>query len=101
MIKNTTPLNMTETLEYVKKDSDGEVEVKKFIKKFIKLKPEKAKEIRKKLEGLDLMKMKPEHIVKIIDLLPEDSENLNKIFNDVSLNEDETKKILETIEEFR
>jgi len=92
---------MAEALEYIKKDSDSEVEIKKFIKKFVKLKIGDAKELGKKLENLDLMKIKPEHIVKIIDLLPEDSENLNKIFNDVSLNEDETKKILETIEEFR
>ena len=101
MIKNTTPLNMTEALEYIKKDSDSGAEIKKFIKKFAKLKPEKAKEMQKKLESLDLMKIKPEHIAKIIDLLPEDSENLNKIFNDVNLNEDETKKILETIGEFK
>ncbi len=101
MIKNTTPLNMAETLEYVKKDSDSGAKIQKFIKKFAKLKPEKAKEMQKKLESLDLMKMKSEHMGKIIDLLPEDSENLNKIFNDVSLNEDETKKILETIEEFK
>jgi DNA-directed RNA polymerase subunit F len=101
MIKNTNPMNMAEALEYVKKNSDSGAEIQKFIKKFVKLKPKEAKEMRKKLENLDLMKMKPEHIVKIIDLLPEDSENLNKIFNDVSLNEDETKKILETIEEFK
>ena len=101
MIKNTIPLDMAKALEYVKKDSDSEAEIKKFVKKFVKLKPEKAREMQKKLESLDLMKMKPEHIVKIIDLLPEDPENLNKIFNDVSLNEDETKKILEIVEEFR
>ena len=101
MIKNTTPLNMAEILGYIKKDSDSGVEIQKFIKKFVKLKPEKTKGMRKKLESLDLMKMKPEHIAKIIDLLPEDPENLNKIFNDVGLNEDETKKILETIGEFK
>ena len=43
--------------------------------------------------------MKPEDLVKIIDTLPEDSENLNKIFNDISLDEDESKKILQTIKE--
>lgn len=101
MIKDLTPLSMTEALEYVKKDSVNEEEIKKFAKKFVKLKLEKAKELRKKIESLDLMKIKPEHIVKIIDLLPEDSENLNKIFNDVGLNEDETKKILEILEEYR
>jgi DNA-directed RNA polymerase subunit F len=99
MIKNITPLSMIEALEYMKGDDEGKEEIKKFIKKFTNLKPEKAKEMRKKLESLDLMKMKPEHIAKILDLIPKDPENLNKIFNDVSLNEDETKKILETNEE--
>lgn len=101
MIKNTTPLSMTEAMEYLNKDPSSEEEIKKFGKKFVQLKPEKAREMRKKLESLDLMKMRPEHIVKIIDLLPENSENLNKIFNDVSLNEDEIKKILGTIEELK
>ncbi|MFQ5531043.1 MAG: hypothetical protein ACE5ES_00345, partial [Candidatus Nanoarchaeia archaeon] len=72
-----------------------------FLKKYISLKPEKAKELRKKLEDLDLMKIKPEHIVKIIDLIPEDSEDINKIFTDVGLDEDETKKILETVKPFK
>jgi DNA-directed RNA polymerase subunit F len=101
MIKNMTNLSMTEALEYIKKDVDSEAEIRKFIRKFIKLKPEKAKEMRKKFENLDLMKIKPEHIAKIIDLLPENQGDLNKIFDDVSLNEDETKKILETTGEFR
>ena len=92
---------MAEALKYIKKDSESEAEVKKFIKKFTKIKPKKAEEMKKKLESLNMMKMKSEHIAKIIDLLPEDSEDLNKIFNDVSLNEDETKKISETIGEFK
>ena len=95
------PLSMTEALEHIKGEDGGKTEIRKFIKKFTNLKPEKAKEMRRKFESLDLMKMKPEHIAKIIDLIPKDSENLNKIFSDVSLNEDETKKILETNEEFK
>ena len=101
MIINRKHLSMTESLEYVGDKKDSEVEVRKFIKKFVKMKPEKVREIRKKLEELDLIKMTSEYIVKIIDLMPENSESLNKIFTDISLNEDETKKILETIEEFR
>lgn len=101
MIISRKHLSMTESLEYVGDKKDSEVEVRKFIKKFVKMKPEKAGEIREKLKELDLIKMKSEYVVKIIDLMPENSESLNKIFTDVSLNEDETKKILETIEEFR
>jgi len=101
MITNTEPLSMAETLKYMEGEKDSEDEIKKFIKKFVKIKPEKAKELRKRLEALDLIKVKPEHIAKIIDLLPENQENLNKIFSDVSLDEDESKKILQTTEEFR
>jgi DNA-directed RNA polymerase subunit F len=101
MITERKPLSMTEAVKYVGDEKDSETEVKKFVKKFVKIKPEKAKGIRKKLEELDLLKMKSEHVAKIIDLVPENAENLNKIFTDISLDEDETKKILETIGEFK
>ena len=92
---------MAESKEYVKDNSENEEVMKGFIKKFIKLKPGEAKELRKKLELLDLMKMREEYVAKLIDLLPDNSEDLNKIFNDTSLDEDETKKILDTISEFK
>ena len=101
MIKNSNPLSMAEAVEYLDDKRDSEAEMKKFVKKFVKIKPDKAKELRKKVEELDMLKVKAEHISKIIDILPEDVEGLSKIFTDVSLDEDETKKILETIEEFR
>ncbi|MFA7708392.1 MAG: hypothetical protein WCX73_05570, partial [Candidatus Pacearchaeota archaeon] len=55
------------------------------------------KKIQEDLEKADLLKLKREHIVKIIDLLPETASELNKIFTDISLNEDETNKILEIV----
>jgi len=101
MIKETTPLSMAEALEYVKKEKEGEVNMLAFIKKFTKMEHKTAKEIREKIQKMDSIKIKPEHISKIIDILPETQEDLNKIFVDVSLNEDESKKILDTIKEFR
>ncbi len=92
------PLSMAESLEYVQNEGE-ELEIDKFIKKFVKINPEKAKSIKENLEKMDLMKMKAEYLIKIIDLLPEDSESLNKIFNDVSLDEDESKKIFQAIRE--
>ena len=35
-------------------------------------------------KALDFMKVRAEHISKIIDLMPESEDELNKIFNDVS-----------------
>ncbi len=101
MITNNEPLSMVEIAEYVKKIKDSEIDLTGFIKKFVKLNLKEAKELRKKIEGLEFMKVRKEHIVKIIDLMPENTEELNKIFVDVSLDEDETRKILETIKEFK
>lgn len=101
MIKETKPLSMAESLEYITGDDDKSAEIKGFIKKFIGISAGDAKKLREKLEAFDMIKLKPEYIVKVIDLLPENSENLNKIFTDVSLDEDETKKILDAVKEFK
>ncbi len=101
MIKNSEALSMSEAIEYVKKIKDKEKDVAEFMKKFIKLNVKEAKELRKKIEGLGLMKIKTEHIAKILDLMPESIGELNKIFIDISLDEDEAKNILETIKEFK
>jgi len=101
MIKNNEALSMAESVEYIKKTEDSEANIKGFIKKFVKISQKEAKELKKKIKDLNLIKIKTEHIVKIIDLMPENKEDLNKIFVGVSLDEDETKKILDTVKEFK
>ncbi len=101
MIKNAEPISMAESIEYVKKTEDSETDIKGFIKRFTKLSPKEAKELKKSLEKLELIKLKTENISKIIDLMPENAEDLNKIFTDINLDEDETKKILETVKQFK
>ncbi len=101
MIKNNKPLSMAETTEYLKRMKDEGKEMKGFIKKFVKLKAKDAKEMRKKLEALDLVKLNEEYTSKIIDILPENDEELNKIFVGGGLDEEETKKILDIVKEFK
>jgi len=99
MIHDRIPLNLNEVQDILKEipDNDKKEEMTLFLKKFLKTNPEKAKKMKEELEKLDLLKMKRGHIVKIIDVLPEDASDINKIFTDVSLNEDETNKILEIV----
>jgi len=99
MILDRQPVNLNEVQEILENipDSDNKEEMKIYLKKFLKTKPAQEKKIKEKLEKLDLMKMKREHLVKIVDTLPKDASDLNKIFTDVSLNEDETNKILEIV----
>ncbi len=101
MIRNTIPLSMAESLEYIEKEKKAEKPVADFIKKFVKITPKEAKELRKKLESLNIIKLNDMNISKIIDILPEKAEELNKIFVDISLDENETKRILDTIKEFK
>ena len=101
MINEKNSLSIAEAGEFVGKDSTDSTEIVGFMKKFSTLKPKEAKELRQKLVELDLIKLREEHISKIIDLLPENKEDLNKIFVDLSLEEDETNKILDVIKEFK
>tara|TARA_Y100000310_G_scaffold336968_1_gene422847 strand:- start:3847 stop:4158 length:312 start_codon:yes stop_codon:yes gene_type:complete len=99
MIYDRTPLNLNEVEKILENvpDSDRKEEVRIYLKKFLKVKTGQAEKIKKGLEEMDLLKLKREHIVKISDLMPEDASDLNKIFVDVSLNEDENNKILELV----
>ena len=101
MIHENQPLSMAESLDFIKSTEAENTEIIGFIKKFNTLKSGQAKEMRKKIDELNLLKVKQEHISKIIDLLPDNSADLNKIFIDTGLDEDETKKILEIIKEYK
>ncbi len=100
MIKNSKPLSLAEAQEFIKNSEETSPEIKKFVNTFVKLSVEDAKKLRKKLQELSLIKIKEEHISKVIDLLPETKEEVNKIFVNVNLNEDEINKILETVKGF-
>jgi len=91
---------MSESLSHLDK-TETDKEVLTFIKKFTKLKSSEASELRKKLIDLNLIKINSTQISKIIDFLPEKTEDLNKVVPDANLDEDETKKIIDTIKEFK
>jgi DNA-directed RNA polymerase subunit F len=99
MIIERTPLNMTEVQDILEKipESEKKLSASNFIEKFIKIKKSSAEKIKTELKNLDSSKIKNEHVVKIIDILPSDASDINKIFTDISLSEDEINKILEIV----
>jgi len=103
MIKSSQQLSMPEVKKLLGdiEDSEKKKQLETFIKKFSKLQTKKALELKKEFEDFNMIKLKPEYIVKLIDILPEDASDLNKIFVDVSLDEDETNKILEAIKKYK
>jgi DNA-directed RNA polymerase subunit F len=104
MVKDVEVLSMAEVKETLTKypqseDNKKAKEVMDYIKKFSKIKPEKAKDIKKALNDLNIIKLKQKHIAKIIDVMPEDAEDVRKIFvgEDVTLDQDEITSILDAV----
>lgn len=99
MIHENKPLSMAESLGFI--NDKEKAELVGFIKKFTNIKTKDAIEMRQKIEELALLKIKPRHIAKIIDLLPESTADLNKIFDDISLDEDEASKIFNIVKQYK
>lgn len=74
--------------------------MKEFIKKFNKMKLEDALEMKEKLIALDLIQLKDENIVSIVNFVPKDSVELNKVLANISLNQEEVDKILNVTKDY-
>jgi DNA-directed RNA polymerase subunit F len=99
MIKNQEPLTYGEVLELV---GDGEKakKISEFIKEFYRLKPAEAKKLKEELKSLDVIKLREEHIVNIVNFLPEDASDLIKVLSDLSLDQEEVTKILNVVKKY-
>jgi len=103
MIKDKKPLSMAEAAEILGslKETEKIKETSIFLKKYSKVDPKKVNELREELVKLDILKLKNSDIAKIMDILPEDAQELNKLFTDVALDADETTKILESVKKHK
>lgn len=97
-IKEEKPLTLSEVYGLV--ENNSEATIKDFLKNFIKLKAKEATKLKEELKELDLIKLKETHIVKIVDFLPKDSIELNKILTEISLEEEEINKILDVVKKY-
>lgn len=98
MINDKKAITLAETHEIlVQIDGDKAKFVSDFIKKFVKMKSADALKLKQKIESLNIVKLKDEDVVKIVDFLPQDAEDIKKIFtgSDVNLNQDEITQLLE------
>ena len=112
MIVEKKPLTLTEVKEIVtakskeikeeKEENSRLRNVHDLLKKIVKLKPEEAKKIKQELLALNIIKLKEKDIVNIINFLPEDAEDIRKIFfgQGINLGENEINSILEKVKKF-
>lgn len=103
-IINENPISMMDThakLKEIKKNSEElsfrAQKCEEYLKLFAKNK--KATELYKKVEGLEIPRIKDRHIIKIIDLMPEDLDSLKIVMSGelLTITDEDMKKILEVI----
>lgn len=102
MIKESYPITLAEARELLKKiETDRAKAVADFIKKFTKLTAAEAIKLRQAIKELNIVKLKEEDIIKLIDFKPEDAEDIRKIFagSELSLDQDEITKVLEALKQ--
>ena len=68
-------------------------------KKFTKIKITEAKKLIKELEALNLRKLKHEHMIKIVDMVPASLEDLKVMFlhADIPFNDEELQQMMDVI----
>ncbi|MCS7134448.1 MAG: hypothetical protein NZ889_01155 [Candidatus Pacearchaeota archaeon] len=98
MIRSAKPLSMAEVKELLGEEAK---ELVAFIKKFVKIAPSNAKQLKKDLQDLGIVGLGEEEIIKIIDIFPEDAEDVRKILSQSSLKQDEIQKILEVVNKYK
>jgi DNA-directed RNA polymerase subunit F len=98
-VLNKKPLTLAELKSYGKHFEENKV-VNDYLKTFTKLTKEKADKLMEEVRALNSPKIKEENIIKLADMLPEDAEDINKIFLEVSLSEEESNAILNIVKQY-
>ena len=108
-IMSEKPITLTELKQEIdkikKRDKELNFRVGKteeYLSHFIILSKSKENEIIKKLEKLNIPRLKDIHITKIVDILPKTVDELKIILQGytITVNNDNVKKIVDIIKEF-
>jgi DNA-directed RNA polymerase subunit F len=81
-IKEERPISMPEVFELAGETEKGK-QIKDFIKGFNNMRIKDARNLIDDLNGLKIMKLKDAFVVKIVDFMPIDASELNKVLSGV------------------
>lgn len=98
MILNKKPLTLADVTEYVKDKKVGEP-LTNYLKEFGKVSKDRSDKLKEEIIALKNPKIREENIVKAIDFLPKDKEEINKIFLENGLTDEEANAILKIIKD--
>ncbi|MFO8016325.1 MAG: hypothetical protein R6U32_04420 [Candidatus Woesearchaeota archaeon] len=105
-----TPITMAELKEDLSKikERDGEVNFRanktdEYINMFSTLDMKKAEELKSKIQALEVPRLKDEHILKIVDILPGSADEVKSVLQGftITINQDNLKKIADAVSEYK
>jgi DNA-directed RNA polymerase subunit F len=99
MILDKKPITLAEVQNIVK-DLEITPELKDYLKKFTKLKKNKADELAEAIKKLNNPKIKEDDVVKIVDFLPKEKDDLSKILINTELSEEEANALLNIVQKY-
>jgi DNA-directed RNA polymerase subunit F len=95
MIIQRTPISLSEALKYASKEKNPELN--DFAKKLKVLDLEKAEKLKEELVKLEILKLNEKHFAKIVEMVPKNKEDLNKIVPEANLDDEEQERVLNAI----
>lgn len=74
-----------------------------YLQKFAKLDEKKASELKKKIEELNIPRLRTEHVCKLIDILPADAEEVRMVLSAyaTTVTNENLVKLADVIKEYR
>ena len=72
-----------------------------YLNQFVSLTAKEAENLKKELEKLEIPRIKPEHIIKVIDLLPVTAEEVKTVLSgySITISNENCKKIADLVKE--
>lgn len=105
---NPTPIPEVKAILKKVHERDGELsfrggKTEDYVNEVAGLSVTKTKELHKKIEKLEVPRLKEKHIVKITDTLPENAEHLKVILSgyNVTVTKENLKRISDTLDDYR
>ena len=97
-----TFVELKEKLETLKKSQELSFRAKRtveYLGKFAKESLKEQKEKKEKLQALELARLKEKHIVKILDVAPEDADSLKAVLSSesITIKQEDMQKVLECV----
>ncbi len=106
-IISETPITFAELKDQMSKIEKRDTELsfrgnktKEYLNMTTQLKLKDAKEIKKKIEELGVLRLKDKQIAKIINILPKDLDSLKVISSDSMASKEDLKKILDILKDY-